>query len=145
VDAVSRKEFWELLKKMQQRGITILVSTPYMDEASLCDRVALMQNGNLLVINTPEQIIDTYKGKLYEVRTNRMNDLTDVLRRADGAEMVYRFGEFVHVTDTISADDFKEKLKQSLQKAGHGDILIREIKPVVEDSFLALMDKNQKL
>ena len=145
VDAVSRKEFWELLKKMQQRGITILVSTPYMDEASLCDRVALMQNGNLLVINTPEQIIDTYKGKLYEVRTNRMNDLTDVLRRADGAEMVYRFGEFVHVTDTISADDFKEKLKQSLQKAGHGDILIREIKPVVEDSFLALMDKNQNL
>jgi len=145
VDAVSRKEFWELLKKMQQNGITILVSTPYMDEASLCDRVALMQNGNMLAVNTPEQIINKYKGKLYEVRTNRMNNLVDVLRRIDGAEMVYRFGEFVHVTDTTGSDDFEKILKQSLLEVTHGDILIREIKPVVEDSFLALMDKNQNL
>jgi ABC-type multidrug transport system ATPase subunit len=144
VDAVSRKEFWELLKKMQQKGITILVSTPYMDEASLCDRVALMQNGNLLAINTPEQIIDSYKGRLYEVKTDRMNDLVEVLRRIEGAEMVYRFGEFVHITDTTGAADFGKKLKQSLQEAKHGNILIREIKPVVEDSFLALMDKEQK-
>ena len=143
VDAVSRKEFWELLKDMQRNGITILVSTPYMDEASLCDRVALMQNGNLLTVNKPEQIVETYRGKLYEVRTNRMSDLVEILRRTEGTEMVYRFGEFVHVTDAAGAANFVEKLKRSLEKEAHGDILIREIKPVVEDSFLALMDKEQ--
>ena len=143
VDAVSRKEFWELLKNMQKNNITILVSTPYMDEASLCDRVALMQNGNLLAVNTPAQIVETYRGKLYEVKTDRMSDLVEVLRHTDGAEMVYRFGEFVHVTDTTGAIDFEKRLKQSLQEAKHGNILIREISPVVEDNFLALMDEKQ--
>src|SRR5204862_5608137 len=61
VDAVSRKEFWDMLKRLNQQNITILVSTPYMDEASLCDRVALLQSGKILSINTPGGIIDEFK------------------------------------------------------------------------------------
>ncbi|RLD47974.1 MAG: ABC transporter ATP-binding protein [Bacteroidetes bacterium] len=143
VDAVSRKEFWELLKKMQQNGITILVSTPYMDEASLCDQVALMQNGNLLATNKPEQLISEYKGRLYEVQTNKMQALVDDLRKMNKAGMIYRFGEFVHVTDETASGNFENKLEEFLVKTGHGSILIREIRPVIEDSFLALMDKEQ--
>lgn len=81
VDAVSRREFWELLKQMQKKGITILVSTPYMDEASLCDRVALMQNGELLAVNTPQQIIDQFEQNLFAVKTNNMFLLVDDLQK----------------------------------------------------------------
>ena len=91
VDAVSRQEFWELLKEMQKKDITILVSTPYMDEASLCDRVALMQNGNLLAVSKPEQIINKFNGKLYAVQTNNMHTLVRDLEKLKAFSMVYRF------------------------------------------------------
>src|ERR1051325_10354733 len=79
VDAVSRKEFWEMLRKLKTQGITILVSTPYMDEASLCDRVALMQNGNILSVNSPEGVIDAYKYPLVAVKdTNMLQLLNDL-------------------------------------------------------------------
>src|SRR6266540_757518 len=70
VDAVSRKEFWEMLKRLKDQGITILVSTPYMDEATLCDRIALIQSGKILSINTPEKIVSDYKDKLYAVKSD---------------------------------------------------------------------------
>lgn len=145
VDAVSRKEFWELLKKMQQNGITILVSTPYMDEASLCDRVALMQNGNLLAVDKPGRLIHSYKGRLFEVQTDKMNVLSRDLRSWHMAEMIWRFGEFVHVTDVSNDSNFENRLQDRLANNGHKDIRIREITPDIEDSFLALMDKEQNL
>ncbi len=143
VDAVSRQEFWELLKKMQKKDITILVSTPYMDEASLCDRVALMQNGNLLAVSKPEQIINQFNGKLYAVQTNNMHTLVRDLEKIKAFSMVYRFGEMVHVTDAMSSGNYKSELRNALKESGHQDVLIKEIDPVIEDCFLALMDKDQ--
>jgi len=102
-----------------------------------------MQNGNLLATNKPEQLISEYKGRLYEVQTNKMQALVDDLRKMNKAGMIYRFGEFVHVTDETAYGNFENKLEEFLVKTGHGSILIREIRPVIEDSFLALMDKEQ--
>ena len=75
VDPVSRKEFWEMLKRLKQKGITILVSTPYMDEAVLCDRIALIQKGEILKIDTPENIVSSYKKTIYDIKTNKMHQL----------------------------------------------------------------------
>src|SRR5436853_3610962 len=72
VDPVSRKEFWEMLKRLKQQNITIVVSTPYMDEASLCDRIALIQNGKILSINTPEEIVKSFPNKLYKIKADNM-------------------------------------------------------------------------
>src|SRR5213079_3679686 len=80
VDAVSRKEFWEMLKRLKQQGITILVSTPYMDEATLCDRIALIQSGSILSIDTPENIVKAYPGELYAVKAKDMYKLAHDLR-----------------------------------------------------------------
>lgn len=144
VDAVSRKEFWELLKNMQKsEGITILVSTPYMDEASLCDRVALMQNGNLLAVNTPKQVIDQYQYKLLAVKSDKMHPLVNDLEKAIDAKMIYRFGESVHVSLVKEAvNDLKQKIESALTKKGHKNIEMKEVDPVIEDCFMSLMDKN---
>src|SRR5882757_8589065 len=75
VDAVSRKEFWEMLKRLKQQGITILVSTPYMDEATLCDRIALLQSGKILSVDTPGNVIQAYPGKLYAVKAGTVSKL----------------------------------------------------------------------
>jgi len=75
VDTVSRKEFWEMLKRLKSQGITILVSTPYMDEAMLCERIALIQNGKLMSINTPEKIIAAYPKNLYAIKSDNMSSL----------------------------------------------------------------------
>ena len=97
VDAVSRKEFWEMLKGLKKQGITILVSTPYMDEAGLCDRVALIQNGKILSINTPQGIVESFSKPLWAVKSTRMLSLLNELLQKDFVEDVYPFGEFHHV------------------------------------------------
>ena len=142
VDAVSRKEFWELLKKMQKKDITILVSTPYMDEASLCDRVALMQSGNLLAVNTPQQIIDQYNRQLFAVRTDKMHPLVADLENLDQDALVYRFGENVHVSSIEIESTYSDGIHRHLTKKGHEHIIIEKKTPVIEDCFLALMDKS---
>ncbi len=146
VDAVSRKEFWELLDKMQQGGITILVSTPYMDEASLCNRVALMQSGNVLSVDTPSNITARYKGQLFAVKTNKMHNLVTALEQVPAATQVYRFGDEVHVTSFHENDTvFVGLLSDALKEKGHLDIQINKKQAVIEDCFLALMDKNQAI
>ncbi len=143
VDAVSRMEFWDLLKKMQERGITILVSTPYMDEAALCDRVALMQKGNILAVDTPVNIVDSFKGSLFAISTNNMHKLLSDLDKMPNTNEVFRFGETIHVTSSISDDDvFTESSKEYLLNLGYDDVIITKIDPVIEDCFLALMDKD---
>ena len=99
VDPVSRKEFWEMLKRLQQKGITILVSTPYMDEAALCDRIALIQDAKILEIDTPEDIVKHYPKKIYDVKADDMYELILELNKYEYHYSVYPFGEFVHYTD----------------------------------------------
>jgi ABC-2 type transport system ATP-binding protein len=142
VDAVSRKEFWELLKKMQQKGITILVSTPYMDEASLCDRVALMQSGNLLSENTPQQIIRDFKKQLFAVKTENMYPLLNDLKNFDDEVSVYRFGESLHLATFMETAAAKEKISRYLSEKGYRNISIEPVTPVIEDCFLDLMEPH---
>ncbi|TXE07736.1 ABC transporter ATP-binding protein [Gelidibacter salicanalis] len=137
VDPVSRKEFWEMLKRLQQKGITILVSTPYMDEAALCDRVALIQDGKILQIDTPEAIVKHYPTSLYNVRSTNMYQLITSLKTYEHHHSVYPFGEFVHYTDTRS--DFNpEDLKVYLESKTLSDIQIERTEATIEDSFMEL-------
>ncbi len=142
VDAVSRKEFWELLKKMQKKDITILVSTPYMDEAALCDRVALMQSGKLLSLDTPQQIINDFKGNLFAIRTEKMYTLLNSLTAFDAEMQVYRFGESLHLSTSLNPSEAKEKITRYLTEKGYREIYIEQVTPVIEDCFLALMNKT---
>lgn len=140
VDAVSRMEFWDLLKKMQKRGITIIVSTPYMDEAALCDRVALMQKGKLLTVDKPENIVNAYKGNLFAVSANEMHKLIQDVEKLDNSSLVFRFGETIHVTTHLDEDDYILYVKNQLEDAGYQNIEVKLIEPVIEDCFLALME-----
>lgn len=143
VDPVSRKEFWEMLKRLQKQGITILVSTPYMDEADLCDRIALIQNGKILSIDTPENISAAYPDKLFAVKAKHMSTLLKELSRFDKAKASYSFGEYAHVvTDTGQPEDvekFENILKNYLQDKGLENVEVKAIKASVEDSFIKLL------
>src|SRR6187431_440539 len=98
VDAVSRKEFWEMLKQLKQQQITIMVSTPYMDEASLCDRIALIQNGNIMSLDTPQNIIARFPVPLYAVKSKDIYRLLKNFRSDPAVESCYAFGEYLHLT-----------------------------------------------
>lgn len=138
VDAVSRKEFWEMLKKLKVQGITILVSTPYMDEASLCDRVALIQKGEILQVNTPQGIIDNYQKPLWAVRATNMYGLLQDLRQFPATDTCFAFGEYHHLTlDRPGLDD--TDIRQYLEEKGHEQIEVKAIEPDIEDCFMALM------
>lgn len=143
VDAISRKEFWALLKSMQQKGITILVSTPYMDEAALCDRVALMQEGNLLSVDRPDQIVRDFSGSILGIQTNRMHSLLHDLQQMEQPEQVYRFGAFIHLVTHDHPDTCAQKVTAHLEEKGHQNIVIREQEATIEDCFLALMHKPE--
>jgi ABC-type multidrug transport system ATPase subunit len=138
VDAVSRKEFWEMLKKLQKQGITILVSTPYMDEAGLCDRVALMQKGEILAIDSPSRIVERYRHQLLAVRSEHMYRLISDLQQWDKTNTVYAFGQFLHFT---SKDDDVEavELEHYLLSKNHSKLQLMEIAPGIEDVFMDLM------
>ncbi len=137
VDPVSRKEFWEMLKRLKQKGITILVSTPYMDEASLCDRIALIQKGKILKIDSPDAIVKAYERTIYEVATNQMHNLILDLKEFPSQYSVYAFGEFMHYID--KNDTFEtETLRAYLHKKGHQNISIRKATATIEDVFMDL-------
>ena len=137
VDPVSRKEFWEMLKRLQLKGITILVSTPYMDEAALCDRVALIQDGKILEIDTPQAIVRHYPKPIYNVKANNMFLLINSLKAYEFNHSVYPFGEFVHYTDV--RNDFNiEELQQYLQSKDLSEIHIETTQPTIEDTFMEL-------
>ncbi len=142
VDAVSRKEFWEMLKRLKGWGITILVSTPYMDEAALCDRVALMQGGHILIIDTPDEIVNSYQRSLVEVRTDNMFTLVGDLQQIEDCHTAYRFGSGIHYTARSGEVD-TDDLEKYLALKGHGDIQIGRISPGIEDCFMELMKTEQ--
>ena len=141
VDAVSRKEFWDILKNIQKKDISILVSTPYMDEASLCDRVALIQKGEFLSINTPENIIKSFEKNLLAVRANNMYQLLLDLRNFEHTDSVFLFGQYLHLTMKNNLSD-KELLNNYLISKKYSKIEIVDIKPNIEDCFMDLMGKN---
>jgi len=137
VDPVSRKEFWDMLKRLQQKGITILVSTPYMDEAALCDRIALIQDGKILQIDSPQEIVKHHPKKIYNVRADNMYQLIESLKAYPNSYSIYPFGEFVHYSDKNTA--FKsDKLRHYLEEKGLKNILIAETKATIEDTFMEL-------
>jgi ABC-type multidrug transport system ATPase subunit len=138
VDAVSRKEFWEMLKKLQKQGITILVSTPYMDEAGLCDRVALMQKGKILKIDTPARIVENHNRTLLAARSDDMPRLINDLRAWEKVDTAYAFGQFMHVTPKENDMEAVE-LEQYLMGKQHEKLQVFEISPGIEDVFMALM------
>ena len=137
VDPVSRKEFWEVLKRLQQKGITILVSTPYMDEAELCDRIALMQNGKLLEIDTPQNISKRFPTKLYNVSSDNTYKLIQDLKSYTSMHSVFPFGEWVHYADTNNNFNPTD-LQNYLIKKKHTDIKIELTEPTIEDAFMEL-------
>src|SRR6476646_1338640 len=120
VDAVSRKEFWEMLRRLKEQGITILVSTPYMDEASLCDRVALMQDGKLLSVGTPQEITGAFRHTILAVKSENMFQLLKDIKAFPDVQDCYSFGEYHHAT--MKEDHDEEKLKQYLEQKGHKQI-----------------------
>lgn len=140
VDPVSRKEFWEMLRKLKEQEITMLVSTPYMDEASLCDKIALIQQGRFLQEATPRQIIDQFEETLWAVQSNNMHMLIAHLRSHPQVTSCFAFGEVHHVTvqDTLPMDE----MKQYLHNLGHTQIRIETIRPVIEDCYMVLAQKQ---
>jgi len=137
VDPVSRKEFWEMLKRLQLKGITILVSTPYMDEAALCDRIALIQDGKILEVDTPQEIIQHYPKIIYDIKAEKMYELILYLKEYKHNHSVYPFGEFVHYTD--KRDKFNpSELVQFLENKGLKNITIQPTETTIEDTFMEL-------
>lgn len=140
VDPVSRKEFWEMLLKLKSQGITIIVSTPYMDEARLCDRIALMQNGKFLRIDLPENIIASYPQKLWSVTADNMHGLLNDLRSCPYVKSSFSFGASYHVT--MEENMTAAMLDKYLINKGYGNIDITEIKPTVEDCFMLMLKEE---
>lgn len=141
VDAVSRREFWDMLKNLKAKGVTILVSTPYMDEASLCDRVALIQNGSILDIDTPEGIIGKFDRQLYLVKGSRLYEVLKVLREQHDFDHAYPFGQELHLYTDSNIDT--QSLTHFLQEKGFDDIRIKPGKPLIEDCFMNLMVQQE--
>lgn len=145
VDPVSRKELWEMLKKLKSEGITIFVSTPYMDEAELCDRVALIQNGEILSIDTPENIRKSYRSRLLSVvSSDKFKTLND-LRMYEYYSSAFLFGESIHYTD-LRCDYNIDEIKAFLESKNNDNVEITTIEPVIEDCFISFMreDANGK-
>lgn len=140
VDVVSRKEFWEMLARLKDQGITILVSTPYMDEATLCERIALIQNGQILSVETPEEIIKQYPDPLYAIKANNMGKLLVDLRINPNIKTCNAFGEYHHISFKEDQGHAKEMLLKSLENQNHQGLIIDDIQPNIEDCFINLMN-----
>jgi ABC-type multidrug transport system ATPase subunit len=138
VDAVSRIEFWEMLNKLRQSGITIVVSTPYMDEASRCDRVALIQSGKIMSIDTPEAIRNNFGRDLWAVKADDIYRLLVDLRRFESTWTAFPFGEHIHLS--LSDESVKPaEIASYLEALGHSNIHISKINPSIEDCFMEMM------
>ncbi len=141
VDPVSRKEFWEMLRKLKEQGISILVSTPYMDEASLCDRIAFIRNGQFLDIDTPLNIISKFDDILWAVEADNMYHLLLDLRSNKQIKSSFAFGENHHIT--VDASLSADGLMKYLSDKGHTNISIRPIEPSIEDCFMLITEKEE--
>ena len=143
VDTVSRKEFWEMLKRLKEQGITILVSTPYMDEANLCERIALIQNGKIMSIDTPRSIIDQFPDTLYAIRANEMSRLLKELRLAGQVKSCHAFGDSHHITFREDNEGNRNELLADLGSKNHAEVELKQINPTIEDCFINLMSLHE--
>lgn len=137
VDAVSRSEFWSMLADLKQRGISILVSTPYMDEASLCDRIALCNEGRLLGVDSPHQLVASFQSPLWAIRAKNMYALLEVARRFEGVTECYPFGEFHHLVVTDAFDE--EMFARQMNHCDDFEMCVAQ--PTIEDLFIKLMKR----
>lgn len=140
VDPVSRDEFWVMLSSLKNEGITIIVSTPYMDEALRCSKIALIQKGELLGVETPQKIIDGFTKELFAVKAGNMHALMKILGEYEYAYSAELFGEYVHYADKNAQTDIN-KLRQYLESRNLNEIEIKKINPGIEDCFISLMKK----
>ncbi len=150
VDPVSRKEFWDMLQELKKEGIVILVSTSYMDEAGLCDRIALIQKGKFLTVNTPQNIVNEYTELLWAVSSEHMSKLLTDLRKHPEIKTCYAFGDVHHITtnqtftNNTQADNFSNDIKQYLENSGHTNIVLHTIQASVEDCFMKLAEHTNE-
>lgn len=138
VDPVSRKEFWQMLRELKAQGITIVVSTPYMDEATQCDRIALMRLGEFLKVDTPQAMMQQFGEPLWAAKSGQMYKLLTDIRDFSGVLRCYTFGTEHHLT---MAEDQVEPLRQHLQQRGH-QVDIRSIEATIEDCYMQLEGKH---
>jgi len=142
VDAVSRREFWQMLQNLRNKGITLLVSTPYMDEAALCDRVALMQNGKIMSINKPNAIVGNFGRQLFALRGEKQYHLLKRMESYPYTRSVYPFGENLHYVDQRQEIQ-PEEIKGFLKESGHTNVVVEITEPHIEDCFIELMKQNR--
>lgn len=141
VDAVSRREFWHMLGRLKKSGFTVIVSTPYMDEASLCDRIAFLQEGRLLGLDRPSGFTCLFRRPLFSVKAQNKYRLMEELRNIPHAASVHAFGGTVHYSDNRSASDPSE-IKAWLVSKGITDAAVERIEPCIEDAFMMLIENN---
>lgn len=139
VDAVSRSEFWDMLRRLKERGMTIMVSTSYMDEAQMCERIALINQGKILMTDTPSRLVDRLDERLYAISAKEMFALLEKLRAMPQVEYCYTFGASLHAVVTTDFDP--AKATQSLQSEGLTDVKVMPAKGDIEDLFIKLMRK----
>jgi ABC-type multidrug transport system ATPase subunit len=144
VDAVSRREFWDQLDALKRSGLTIIVSTPYMDEAVRCDRVALIQSGSILDVDEPDSLGSRFARPLVAIRSSDRYRALSALRMMPDAHSVYPFGESLHYTDrrSIPVERLAVELRDDLQRAGFADAVVNPIVPGIEDVFMELMTES---
>lgn len=141
VDPVSRREFWDMLGRLKAQGIAILVSTPYMDEAALCDRIALINEGRFMTVNTPQGIVASYPETIWSVEGGRMPQLLKALRGIPEIKTAFAFGDVHHIT--VRHGFTPAELERRLAAAGFPDSKAKEIKPNIEDAFMLLAGGRQ--
>jgi ABC-2 type transport system ATP-binding protein len=141
VDAVSRKEFWQMLNTIKNQGITIFVATPYMDEASLCERIALIQNGEIMSIDSPKNIAESFPLDLYKIKSSNKYNLINSLRKWEKSNYCYAFGEYIH---WASMDNFinEKSIENYLLENNISEVVVSKTSPTVEDTFIYLMQKT---
>jgi ABC-type multidrug transport system ATPase subunit len=146
VDAVSRREFWDLLGRLKNESLTIIVSTPYMDEADRCDRVALMQGGRVLAIDTPSALTASFDRPLIAVSTTKRYRALQALREIVPAESAYPFGEALHVVGTRheSGRELAKHIVKQLTTRGIDDAKVESAEATIEDLFIARMSEDQR-
>ena len=147
VDAVSRREFWDQLAALKASGLTIVVSTPYMDEALRCDRVALIQEGRILDIDVPGSIGQRFEHPLVAVQASNRHKLLLTLRQMPNAHSVYPFGDTLHFADArpdVTAETVARGLESTLRSQGFSDVAAAPVVPGIEDVFMELMSQPRE-
>ena len=143
VDAVSRKEFWDMLLRLRGKDLSILVSTPYMDEAALCDRVALIQGGRLLSVDSPMAVTKAFGASLWAISAADLYSLKQDLESYENTKSVFLFGRDLHLS-LLRVEHSEEDLRAFLNERRHTDVKLTRIKPGIEDCFMELMGRKER-